>query len=183
MTRGEFGVRTERSVGRRCQKAAGAREPFFMNARQTHSSSPAARCRRGAGGREAAFTLIEMMLAVAILIIITVTVYQFVDVTLRAADASLQAGEQGMQDGGLRRLLQAQLSSLPLGQNGSLIGMNIKKQGSGRRDAMQMVCPAGNALLTPDAKGFLPGHARPARGPARQRALCPGHGTPALDRR
>ena len=95
-----------------------------------------------------------MMLAIAILIFISVTVYQFFDVTIRATDASLQAGEQGMQDGGFRRLLQAQLSSLPLGQNGSLIGMEIKKAGQGRRDAMQMVCPAGNAVLTPDARGF-----------------------------
>ena len=102
----------------------------------------------------AAFTLIEMMLAVAILIIISVTVYQFVDVTIRATDASLRVGEQGMQDGGFRRLLEAQLSSLPLGQNGSLVGMEIKKPGAGRRDAMQMICPAGNALLTPDARGF-----------------------------
>ena len=102
----------------------------------------------------AAFTLLETMLAIAILIILTVTVYQFVDVTIRATDASLQAGEQAMQSGGLRRLVASQLASLPAGQNGSLIGMNIKYKGGGRHDAMQMVCPAGNAVLTPDSRGF-----------------------------
>ena len=117
----------------------------------THESRRNTRGRRGRGG----FTLIEMMLAVAILVLITVTVYQFTDVTLRTSDASLREGEQAMQLSGFRRLLTAQLSALPTGQNASLIGMNIKNKGGGsRRDAMQMICPAGNALLTPDAKGF-----------------------------
>lgn len=108
---------------------------------------------RRAGG-DGGFTLIEMMLAIAILVIITLTVYQFTDVTLRATDASLKTGEQAMQLGGFRRLLTSQLSSLPTGQNGALIGVNPKLKGPNRRDAMQIVCPAGNALLTPDAKGF-----------------------------
>ena len=94
------------------------------------------------------------MMAVAILVVITVTIYQFTDVTLRAVDASLRHGEEGMQYGGFRRLLETQLSALPAGQNGSLIGMNVKNKGTARRDAMQLICPAGNALLTPDAKGF-----------------------------
>ena len=113
-----------------------------------------ARARGGTRRAAGAFTLIEMMLTVAILIVITVTVYQFVDVTVRATEVSLQAGEQSMQYGGFRRLVAAQLSSLPAGQNGALIGMNIKGTGGSRRDAMQMVCPAGNAVLTPDARGF-----------------------------
>ena len=93
-------------------------------------------------------------MAIAILVVITVTIYQFTDVTLRAVDASLQRGEEGMQYGGFRRLLETQLAALPAGQNGSLIGMNVKNRNSARRDAMQLICPAGNALLTPDAKGF-----------------------------
>ncbi len=101
------------------------------------------------------FTLIEMMLAVAILVVITVTVYQFTAITLRATDISFQAGEQGMQCGGFRRLLETQLASLPTGQTGSLVGMTVKNKGGGaRRDVLQMICPAGNAVLTPDAKGF-----------------------------
>ena len=101
-----------------------------------------------------AFTLIEVMLAVAILIVLTVTVYQFTAITLRATDLSMQNSEQTMQFGGFRRLLETQLSALPAGQHGALIGMNIKGKGAGRRDALQLVCPAGNALLTPDARGF-----------------------------
>lgn len=94
------------------------------------------------------------MLAIAILVIVSVTVYQFTDVTIRATDASLKAGEEDMQRGGFRRLIATQLASLPAGQSGSLIGMNIKNKGAARRDAMQLVCPAGNAVLTPDAKGY-----------------------------
>ena len=117
------------------------------------------------------------MLAVAILIVITVTVYQFVDVTVRATDVSLQVGEQSMQYSGFRRLVAAQLSSLPTGQNGALIGMNLKGNGGNRRDAMQMVCPAGNAVLTPDARGFY------QLTLDLQRPLRPRPGAPALDGR
>lgn len=107
---------------------------------------------QGRGRRRGGFTLIEMMMAVAILVVITVTVYQFVDVTLRATDVSIQSGEEAMQCSGFRRLLEAQLASLPVGQNGALIG--VQNKGATRRDALQMVCPAGNAVLTPDAKGY-----------------------------
>ncbi len=91
-------------------------------------------------------------MAVAILIVITVTVYQFSDATLRAAEVSVKSGEEAMQCGGFRRLLAAQLASLPSGQNGSLIG--AKNKGTPRRDFLQLVCPAGNAVLTPDARGY-----------------------------
>ena len=50
------------------------------------TTSPAEVGERGDHG----FTLIEMMLAIAILVIITLTVYQFTDVTLRATSASLK---------------------------------------------------------------------------------------------
>ena len=56
-----------------------------------------------------------MMLAIAILVIITATIYQFSQATLRAADASLHAGEEAMQFSGFRHLLGAQLSALPTG--------------------------------------------------------------------
>lgn len=94
------------------------------------------------------------MLAIAILLIITVTVYQFVDITIRATEVSLRIGEEAMQIGGFRRLVASQLASLPAGQNGSLVGLEVKGRNGGRRDAMSLICPAGNAVLTPDARGF-----------------------------
>ena len=65
----------------------------------------------------------------------------------------MQLSTEDMACGGLRRLLAAQLSALPANQNGVLIGVNTTRKGA-RHDALQMVCPAGNAVLTPDAKGY-----------------------------
>ncbi len=102
----------------------------------------------------AGFTLIEMTLAVAILAIISITVYRFTDVAIRVADVSMQVSAEDTACGGLRRLLAAQLAALPANQNGTLIGVNTSRRGGGRHDTMLMVCPAGNAVLTPDAKGY-----------------------------
>lgn len=107
------------------------------------------RARIGRGG----FTLLEVVLAAAILVIISMTVYQFTSITMRTTEFSLRDSENTLACGGLRRLLEAQLASLPANHNGALVGMQISKGGN-RRDALQLVCPAGNALLTPDAKGL-----------------------------
>lgn len=96
----------------------------------------------------------EVVLAAAILGIISMTVYQFTTVTVNMTGISARESEESQACAGFRRLLETQLSSLPLHQSGSLIGMVIDRKGSGRRDALQLVCPAGNALLTPDAKGL-----------------------------
>ena len=92
-------------------------------------------------------------MAVAILGLVTVTLYRFVDTTLRAAMFSEKSGQEDDAFAGLRRLVTAQLAAMPANGNGMLIGMTVEKGGR-RRDAMQMVCPAGNAVLSPDARGF-----------------------------
>ncbi len=102
---------------------------------------------------KAGFTLIEMTLAVAILAIISVTVYRFTEVAIRATDSSMRVSEEQTACDGLRRLLGAQLAALPMNQTGTLIGVETNRKG-GRHDALQIVCPAGNAVLTPDAKGL-----------------------------
>jgi hypothetical protein len=93
------------------------------------------------------------MLAVAILVIITVVVVQFTELTLQSAEISSRDTEQGLAFNGLRHLLAAQFAELPVNQDGALVGMNIRSHGN-RRDAMQIICPSGNGLLTPDAKGY-----------------------------
>ena len=108
-------------------------------------STPAVR-RRG-------FTLLEVMVAVAILGLVMVTVYQFVGTTLRAASYSEKSGQEDDALAGLRRLVTAQLAAMPDNSNGTLVGVNVNKDGV-RRDALQMVCSPGNAVLTPDAHGF-----------------------------
>ncbi len=110
--------------------------------------------RPGVGCRVAAFTLLEIMLAVMVLVIITVVVYDFTDTTLASARFSTELADHDTAYSGMRRLIEAQLAALPLAEAGSFVGVNIKSKGEGRRDMLQMVCPAGNALLSPDAKGF-----------------------------
>ena len=137
-----------------------------------------ARTRSGHGG----FTLLEVVLAAAILIIISVTVYDFTSVTMRTTDASLQESQFTMLCGGFRRLLEAQLASIPANQSGALIGMVIDHKG-GRRDALQMVCPAGNPVLTPDAKGYYEITLDLREIPRGSGHYCPRHGTHSVDRR
>ena len=108
--------------------------------------------RRGAGA--GGFTLLEIVLAAAILIIISITVFQFTSISMTTTDIALRESMDAQTGGGFRRLLETQLASLPSNQNGALIGMVIDGKGGGRRDALQLVCPAGNAVLTPDAKGL-----------------------------
>ena len=83
------------------------------------------RARIGRGG----FTLLEMVLAAAILVIISMTVYQFTSITMQTTEFSLRDSENTLACGGLRRLLEAQLASLPANQNGALIGMQIDRKG------------------------------------------------------
>ncbi len=100
-----------------------------------------------------AFTLIEVMLAIAILGIICGTIYQFTGTVIRSSNVSLRTDAQAQSFGGLRRLLDAQLSALPTNEVGVFIGLSQEGR-SGHHDAIQVVCPAGNALLTPDAHGL-----------------------------
>ena len=92
-------------------------------------------------------------MAIAILSLVSVTLYRFVDTTLRAAAFSEKSGQEDDALAGLRRLVAAQLAAMPASSNNALLGMTDSGK-DGRRDAMQMVCPAGNAVLTPDATGF-----------------------------
>ena len=94
------------------------------------------------------------MLAVAVLVIITMAIYDFTDTTLGSARVSLDMANEDAAYGGMRRLIETQLAAVPVSEPGTFLGVNIKNKGSTRRDMLQLVCPAGNALLTPDAKGF-----------------------------
>ncbi len=94
------------------------------------------------------------MLAVMILVVLTVVVYQFTDTTLSTARVSIEMADHDAAYGGMRRLLDTQLSSIPASETGAFVGVNIRGKGAARRDMLQLVCPAGNAVLTPDAKGF-----------------------------
>ena len=103
--------------------------------------------------RRGAFTLIEVMLAIAIMAIVCGTIYQFTGTVLRSSTVATRLDSRDQAFAGLRRLLDAQFAVLPANESRTFVGVNVESKG-GHRDALQLVCPAGNALLTPDARGL-----------------------------
>ena len=93
------------------------------------------------------------MLAIAILAVICGTIYQFTGTVIRSSNISLRTDAQAQSLDGLRRLLGEQFSALPANETGVFFGVSEAGK-HGHRDALQVVCPAGNALLTPDARGL-----------------------------
>ena len=101
--------------------------------------------------RARAFTLLEIMLAVAILGLMAVTIYRFVATNVVAIRLNTEATDLDARYEGFVNLLTEQLQNLPPGQ-GKLSGDSYKFNGRSR-DEMTWVCSAGSGLLTRYAKG------------------------------
>ena len=101
--------------------------------------------------RRYAFTLLEIMLAVAIFGLMAVTIYRFVAANVAAVRLSSELNESDARYGGFANLLAEQLQDLPPGQ-GKLGGEPYKFSGRSR-DEMTWVCGAGPGLLTRYATG------------------------------
>jgi prepilin-type N-terminal cleavage/methylation domain-containing protein len=101
--------------------------------------------------RRAAFTLLEVTLAVAILGMMSLAIYRFVSTNLTAVRLSTEMNETDARYEGLANLLTEQLQDLPPGQ-GTLAGEPYKFSGRSR-DEMTWICPAGPGLLTRYATG------------------------------
>jgi prepilin-type N-terminal cleavage/methylation domain-containing protein len=101
--------------------------------------------------RDSAFTLIEITLAVAILSMMSLAIYRFVQTNITALRVASEATINDDRFGALRDLLNAQLQSLPPG-SGALLGDTLKLNDR-RRDEIKWVCGAGPGLLTRYAGG------------------------------
>jgi prepilin-type N-terminal cleavage/methylation domain-containing protein len=101
--------------------------------------------------RRRAFTLLEIMLAVAILGMMALAIYRFVAANLIAVRLSSELNEVDARYAGLANLLTEQLRDLPPGQ-GTLRGEPFKFNNRSR-DEMTWVCSAGPGLLTRYATG------------------------------
>ena len=101
--------------------------------------------------KQRAFTLLEIMLAVAILGMMALAIYRFVGANLIAVRLSSQLNEVDSRYNGLANLLTEQLRGLPPGQ-GTLTGEPFKFE-SRSRDEMTWICSAGPGLLTRYAVG------------------------------
>ena len=101
--------------------------------------------------RVRAFTLLEITLAVAILAMMSVAIYRFVQSNLTALRVSSEASAADARYTGLRDLLATQWQSLSAG-NGAMTGEPFKLNDR-PRDEIKWTCGAGPGLLTRYAPG------------------------------
>jgi prepilin-type N-terminal cleavage/methylation domain-containing protein len=98
-----------------------------------------------------AFTLLEITFAVAILAMMSLTIYRFVQSNLQAIRISADAVAADAPFDGLRDLLTAQWQSLA-GGKGALLGDSYKFNDR-PRDEIRWICGPGPGLLTRYAPG------------------------------
>ena len=97
------------------------------------------------------FTLLEIVLAVAILGMMSLAIYRFVQANIIALRVSADASAADARYAGLRDLLTTQWQSLPSGA-GALSGEPLKLNDRSR-DEITWICGAGPGLLTRYAPG------------------------------
>jgi len=97
------------------------------------------------------FTLLEITLAVAILGLMTMAIYRFVQSNMIAIRVSSEANATDARYGGLRDLLTAQWQTLSP-RMGALMGEPLKLNDR-PRDEIRWICSAGPGLMTRYAAG------------------------------
>lgn len=98
-----------------------------------------------------AFTLLEIVLAVAILGLMSLAIYRFVSANLIAVRLSSEANMTDAQYAGFVSLLTAEWTSLPSGE-GAITGEPLKLNDQ-PRDEITWICGAGPGLFTRYAAG------------------------------
>ncbi len=98
-----------------------------------------------------AFTLLEIVIAVAILALMSLAIYRFVSANLIAVRLSSDANMIDAQYAGFVRLLTAEWTSLPSGE-GAISGEPLKLNDT-PRDEITWICGPGPGLLTRYAAG------------------------------
>lgn len=101
--------------------------------------------------RRRSFTLLEIIMAVAILATMSLAVYRFVQSNMVAIRLSSEALAADARYDGLREVLAAQWQSLPSGK-GALTG-DAFKLNDRERDEVRWICSAGPGLMTRYAAG------------------------------
>jgi prepilin-type N-terminal cleavage/methylation domain-containing protein len=101
--------------------------------------------------RRRGFTLLEIIMAVAILATMALAIYRFVQSNLVAIRLSSETLASEARYDGLREVLAAQWQSLPTGK-GALLG-DAFKLSDRERDEIRWTCSAGPGLMTRYAAG------------------------------
>jgi prepilin-type N-terminal cleavage/methylation domain-containing protein len=105
----------------------------------------------GRASRHRGFTLLEIIIAVAILATMAMAIYRFVQSNLVAIRVSSESIAADARYDGLREVLIAQWQSLPPGK-GALLGDTFKLDDRSR-DVIRWICGAGPGLMTRYAGG------------------------------
>lgn len=98
------------------------------------------------------FTLLEVVLAVAIMALVALSIYPFIELNLVAIKRSTEFSRQESAMRGLVAAIQTQLAALPGGRQGALLG-EAHLFNEIPSDEMQWICGPGNGLFTKDASG------------------------------
>ena len=101
--------------------------------------------------RRRGFTLLEIIIAVAIMATMALAIYRFVQSNLVAIHISSDALAAEARYDGLREVLTTQWQSLPAGR-GALLGDTFKLDDR-PRDEVRWICSAGPGLMTRYASG------------------------------
>src|SRR5207302_4959133 len=101
--------------------------------------------------RRRGFTLLEIIMAVAILATMAMAIYRFVQSNMVAIRLSSDAIVSEARYDGLREILAQQWQSLPSGK-GALLG-DAFKLSDRERDEVRWICSAGPGLMTRYAAG------------------------------
>lgn len=96
--------------------------------------------------------MLEVVLAVAIMALVALSIYPFIELNLVAIKRSTEFSRQESAMRGLVAAIQTQLAALPGGRQGALLG-EAHLFNEIPSDEMQWICGPGNGLFTKDASG------------------------------
>jgi prepilin-type N-terminal cleavage/methylation domain-containing protein len=99
-----------------------------------------------------AFTLLEVIMGVAILALVVLTIYRFLETNLQAMQISTEVAADNRQLAGLVAVVQDQLEKLPRYEQGALFG-EAHIFNDMPADEVTWLCTAGSGLFTRHATG------------------------------
>jgi prepilin-type N-terminal cleavage/methylation domain-containing protein len=104
-----------------------------------------------------AFTLLEILLSVAILSMVAIALYQFVGSTLTSASVAYNSGTLQSDLAGFNRLFQAQAVNLPARvPSGAQLLTGKSKRGAGTAsDTIMWISPPGNGVFARRGAGYF----------------------------
>ncbi len=100
----------------------------------------------------AGFTLLEVIIATAIIALLTMSLYGFITTTLQAIEGTTVLTEERRSLVAVTELIGAQLNELPPRKNGVLLGKQLKIKGVST-DELTWLCREGQGVMTGAAPG------------------------------